>query len=280
LGRGIGVRMPIFLYRKLPVTLACALVAGCSSLPPTQTSNVGNSEIAWVRTGVAPVTVVFQSGLGDGMSPWSAVIDRLPPTVATFAYDRPGYGTSRPAPATPRSPCDVAQELHEALAAAGVRPPYLLVGHSIGGQYQYAYARLFPQEVAGMLLLDPTHPDHWTSLQRDTPVAAATISGLRATVFSSTMRAEFDGQSRCLDSAPPLTKRIPTRLLVSTRFDISESAALQSVVSRLRTDWLSKLSGSTLRPVEGAGHYIQRDKPDYVASEIRTVLNEISQSAP
>lgn len=272
--------MPISLPRAFLLAIACAHVAGCSSLPTAQTSKVGDKEIAWVSTGSARATVVFQSGLGDGMSTWAAVIDRLPPTVATFAYDRPGYGASRPAPTTPRTPCDVARELHEVLAAAGSRPPFLLVGHSLGGQYQYAFARLFPQKVAGLLLLDPTHPEHWMSLQRETPVAAAAITGLRATAFSAAMKAEFDGQSQCLGSAPSLTAPLPTRLLVSTRFGISESPAFQSVVARLRTDWLAKLPGATLRTVEGAGHYIQRDKPDLVAMEIRSILEEVSSSAP
>lgn len=272
--------MPISSPRQLVLTVACALATGCSSLPPVHVSKVGDAEIAWVRKGSARATVIFQSGLGDGMAPWAAVIDRLPSTVATFAYDRPGYGASRPAPTTPRTPCDVARELHEALAAAGAPPPYLLVGHSLGGQYQYAYALLFPQEVAGMVLLDPTHPDHWTSLQRETPVAASTVAGLRATVFSSAMRAEFDGQSRCLATAPSLTVPVPARILASTRFAITESSAFQSVVSRLRMDWLSKLPGATLRLVDGAGHYIQKDKPEVVAAEISSMLEEVSRSAP
>jgi pimeloyl-ACP methyl ester carboxylesterase len=266
--------------RTFFIAMGCAMAAACSSLPPTQTIQVGDSEIAWVRTGSAPTTVVFQSGLGDGMSPWAAVIERLPSNAATFAYDRPAYGASRPAPKAPSNPCDVARELREALTATGTRPPYLLVGHSLGGQYQYAYARLFPDEVAGLLLIDPTHPDHWTSLQRETPAVAATISALRATVFSATMRAEFDGQSACLDSAPPLTKSVPTRILVSTRPEIGETPAFRSVISRLRTDWLSKLPGATMHPVAGAGHYIQKDEPAVVAAEIRAMLSDVSRTAP
>ncbi len=272
--------MPISSLRTLLMAIGCAFAAGCSSLPPNQTSKIGDSEIAWVRTGSAPTTVVFQSGLGDGMSPWAAVIGRLPSTVATFAYDRPGYGASRPAPKAPSNPCDVARELHAVLAATGARPPYLLVGHSLGGQYHYAYARLFPDEVAGMLLLDPTHPDHWTSLQRETPVVAATISVLRATVFSATMRAEFDGQSACFDSAPSLTRLVRARILVSTRPEIGETPAFRSVVSRLTKDWLSKLPSATTRPVVGAGHYIHKDRPELIAAEIQAILTEVASSTP
>jgi len=268
----------LFSSSRLSVlAICCAIVSACSSLPPTQTTKIENAEIAWTRTGAAATTVVFQSGLGDGMSPWAAVIDRLPSTVATFAYDRPGYGASRPAPVVPRNTCDVARDLHATLAATGTRPPYLLVAHSLGGQYQYAYARLFPDEVAGILLLDPTHPDHWTSLQRETPSVAATISVFRSTIFSATMKAEFDGQSLCLDSLPPLTRPVPTRILVSTKPEVGEKPAFRSVVSRLRTDWLLKLPGASLQTVAGAGHYIQKDIPEILAAEIQAILTKIAQ---
>ena len=270
--------MPRSSLRQRLLATVCVLASGCSALPPAQHAKVGGAQIAWVRTGSAGPTVVLQSGLGDGMSPWAAVMDRLPSAVATVAYDRPGYGASGPAPTTPRTPCDVAHELHELLSTVGAQPPYLLVGHSLGGQYQYAYALLFPQDVAGMLLLDPTHPDHWTSLQREAPLTAATIAGLRATVFSPAMRAEFDGQAQCLGAAPSLTKPIPTRVLVSTRAEIGESSAFQAVVARLRVDWLTKLPGATLLPVDGAGHYIQRDQPERVAAEVRSMFDEVSRS--
>lgn len=262
------------------VALACALAAGCSSLPAAQVARVGDTALAWRGQGAADTTVVFQSGLGDDMTPWTAVLERLPPSVATFTYDRPGYGASRPAPTTPRTPCDIARELHAGLVASGARPPYVLVGHSLGGQYQYAFAMLFPQEVAGLLLLDPTHPDHWPSLLRETPAAASTIRVLRATAFSAAMRAEFDGQSRCLDALPSPSAPPPTRILASTRPEVGESAAFRSVVARLRADWLTKLPGATLRPVDGAGHYIHKDKPAVVAEEIVAILDKRSRPAP
>ncbi|MBK7417536.1 MAG: alpha/beta hydrolase [Dechloromonas sp.] len=61
-----------------------------------------------------------------------------------FAYDRPGYG-SNPASNTPRDPCTIATELRDQLRSAGLPPPYVLVGHSLGGLYQYVFARLYPE---------------------------------------------------------------------------------------------------------------------------------------
>ncbi len=153
--------------RRLGLTggglLLLVCLASCVALPPRQVSQIGASRIAWARKGSSGPVVVFQSGLGDGLSPWASVIARLPPTVSAFAYDRPGYGASVPAPTGARDACTIASELRELLKSAGLKPPYLLVGHSLGGLYQYVFARLYREDVAGLLLLDPTHRD-WLSL--------------------------------------------------------------------------------------------------------------------
>jgi len=264
-------------FRFMPLALAL-LLASCASLPPVQTVQVGVIQMAYVKSGTSGPTVVFQSGLGDGMSPWAAVIERLPQSTSVFAYDRPGYGSSGAAPAQLRDSCSIARELRETLRAVGVHPPYLLVGHSLGGQYQYAFARLYPKDVAGILLLDPTHPDHWAQMQQQAPSAAATISGLGVVMFSSAMRAEFDAQASCLESQRLLTVRVPTRILARTRHDLTETPAFRTMVERLERDWLTILPGATRRAVEGAGHYIHSDKPDVVASEILTLLRDVQRS--
>lgn len=236
-----------------------------------------------MQAGAGRPLAVFQAGLGDGKEVWAEVISRVSPDMAVFAYDRPGYGGSSgiPAapPAPPRDPCTVAHELHMALQAAGQRPPYVLVGHSIGGLYQYAYARLYPAEVAAVLLVDPTHPDHWARMQREAPASARLLSGMRATVFSPAMRAEFDAQalSDCageLRSRPATT--VPVRLLVRSGFGLAESGAFETLVRRLETEWPQLLPGATRRQVEGAGHYIQKDRPEVVAEELKALTAAVS----
>lgn len=260
---------------RLAVLILATLMTGCASLPSPQVTTVGQAQMAWVKRGAEGPTVVFQSGLGDGMSPWAPVIDRLPPAVAAFAYDRPGYGASRSQRTAVRDPCEVATELRDTLRAAQVPPPYLLVGHSLGGQYQVAFARLFPDEVAGVLLLDPTHPEHWATMQREAPGAAAAVSALRAAAFSAPMRAEFDGQGRCLDATPAYRGEWPTRLLARTRYEMLEGPAFRQMVERLHQDWLRHLPGSTTRAVDGASHYIHRDQPDVVVAELMAMRTAV-----
>jgi len=103
-------------------------------------------------------TVILLHGLGDSSLDWGLV----QPEVARFArvcsYDRAGAGWSDPGPA-PRGPLTAAKELHSLLVNAKETGPYVLVGHSWGGLIARVYASQYPTDVAGMLLVDPTHED-------------------------------------------------------------------------------------------------------------------------
>src|SRR5215218_3659065 len=98
-------------------------------------------------------TVVMDAGLGGGLLDWQTV----QPKVATFArvcsYDRSGIGWSESGP-TPRTSQRIVKELHALLSDAGEEGPYVLVGHSFGGANVQLYASEYPEEVAGMVLVD------------------------------------------------------------------------------------------------------------------------------
>lgn len=255
-----------------------AFLIGCSQMPRHGITSSGTGGLAYSQDGpVATPVVVLQSGLGDGRASWTTIWPRLTAKHRVFALDRPGYGESRPS-TSPRDPCTAAGELREALLEARLPPPYLLVGHSLGGLYQYVFARLYPQDTAGLLLLDPTHPDHWATLQRETPHAATALRGLRATLFSAAMRAEFDDQTTCLDRLPrPPPLAIPSRLLVSTRFGALESESFRHALHRLRLDWQRLLDAPAVEAVAASGHYIHHDAPERV---IQTIAEMIARDGP
>jgi pimeloyl-ACP methyl ester carboxylesterase len=104
-------------------------------------------------------TVIFDSGLGvgSGTLPWNHVQPYVAQFTRACAYDRAGYGFSDPGP-LPRTSDAVVSDLHALLARAGIRPPYVLVAHSIAGLYEPLFADRYPAEVAGMVLVDPSAP--------------------------------------------------------------------------------------------------------------------------
>ena len=104
------------------------------------------------------VTVILEAGGGGFSSHWTRVQELLAPSVRSCAYDRAGLGWSEAGPA-PRTMRQEVFELHELLIAAKIRAPLVLVGQSIGGLLVRMYAERYDVDVAGMVLVDPTHED-------------------------------------------------------------------------------------------------------------------------
>ena len=111
-------------------------------------------------TGRGSPAVILLHGLGDYSFDWARVQPRVANSARTCSYDRAGGAWSssgRP----PRGPKATAQELHALLGRAGVKPPYVLVGHSWGGLIARMYAHSYPRDVAGVVLVDSTHEDEY-----------------------------------------------------------------------------------------------------------------------
>ena len=98
-------------------------------------------------------TVVLEAGMGSFSPNWYWVQQELAPTVRSVAYDRAGLGWSRPS-RKPRDAQAIAIELHDALRQADIGPPYVLAGHSFGGLPVRAFADLYPELTAGLVLVD------------------------------------------------------------------------------------------------------------------------------
>jgi len=248
--------------------ISCALVSGCTANYPNNNQDLNPG--VKIHGNQLPA-VVLQAGLQDGKESWDGIYEKLARDNMVVAFDRPGHG---PVPATkaPRDPCTIAKEQRELLRAAKIPPPYILVGHSIGGLYQYVFAKLYPGEVAGIVLLDPTHPQHWETMQKDAPAAAMMVKGVRLIGFNATDRAEFDGQVACLDSLDmghPL--QMPVSLLVSGQFKSNEQGDYKAMLQKLRQDWLRLLGVTEMEVVKDAGHYIHKDRPDAVISAIQSI---------
>jgi pimeloyl-ACP methyl ester carboxylesterase len=102
--------------------------------------------------------VVFENGAGDFSIVWSLVQPRVAEVTRACSYDRAGYAWSDPG-ARPRTYDELALELHTALSRAGERGPFILVGQSYGGLVVRGYAKRYPKDVAGLVLVDAAHED-------------------------------------------------------------------------------------------------------------------------
>jgi len=120
--------------------------------------DVGGRKMHIDCTGGGSPTVILDSGLGDSYLSWRKVQPQIAKFTRVCSYDRAGLGYSEPS-SQPRTSKVIAEELHALLQAVSVSPPYVIVGHSMGGYDVRVYTSLYRNEIVGMVLVDASHPD-------------------------------------------------------------------------------------------------------------------------
>ncbi|GLR70578.1 alpha/beta fold hydrolase [Agaribacter marinus] len=137
----------------------CAYIDSQTFKPNGKFSQVGNIEMYSETVGDGPVTVVFDSGMGHSLLVWRDVINGLSSSFKTFAYDRAGLGYSGKSQ-KPRTSQIMVNELHALLQAQSIEGPLILVGHSFGGLNVQLFAKTYPEQVKGLVLVESIHPDY------------------------------------------------------------------------------------------------------------------------
>ena len=146
-------------------------------------------------------TVILEQGLGGASPAWVLIQPEVAKVTRVCAYDRAGLGWSDPAPkGTPRDGKEVASELHTLLRKANVTGPYVMVGHSFGGLYTLYFSYRYADEVAGVVLLESSHPDQWTS----TPTAQQLYQSNARTYSVTSMLARLGLMRLRMKSQPRL----------------------------------------------------------------------------
>lgn len=240
------------------------------------------------QTGSSGPVVVFEHGLGDSLETWRDVQNEVSLFTETFSYNRAGYGGSTPALGL-RDAESVVGELRALLSDRGLSPPFVLVGHSLGGLYMQYFARTFPDEVAGLVLVDSTHWEHFERIRRAAPSLVGNASPEQIRRMPDMIRREAQAVElsghEVLDSAPLST--MPLVVLAAGRPpETTQPPALGSQVRRrsgLRLEfWLGlqrelaeQLPNGRLTVVRGSGHFIQRDQPQVVTAAIRDVVSAV-----
>ena len=126
--------------------------------PPGTLVDVGGYQLHMHSTGTGGPTVVLDAGLGAMSSSWGLIQPEIAKFARVVSYDRAGLGWSDQSPG-PRTSAQIVHELHTLLQKADIPGPYILVGHSFGGGNAQLFTAAFPEEVAGLVLVDSCHED-------------------------------------------------------------------------------------------------------------------------
>ena len=224
-------------------------------------------------------TVVFENGLGETLDSWRRVAPLLWDQVQLLAYNRPGYGRSAPLPATTgaapaaASGGAVCAQLQQLLEATGAQPPYVLVGHSLGGLYVQACARRLPQQIAGLVLVDPVVRGQEALLRQHDHLGAALLGALQGTLShaaSRELRASAELQAEV--AALPVFDRGPVLTLMASHDRSTESLAYKDARrAAMREQTLQYPQGEVI--VIDAGHMLTDERPRAIAEAVLRVLH-------
>jgi pimeloyl-ACP methyl ester carboxylesterase len=220
--------------------------------------------------GHGPRTVILEAGLGDTLDVWRDIQPRIAAGCSrTIAYNRAGYGGSDVAEG-PRDSATIVAELRAELKRRNIDPPYVLVGHSLGGLYMQYFARNYPKEVAGLLLVDSTswHQGMKLNPSADTPYSGRTSVRLFLPLI---MRREINDSDAAGQQvhASPQAGDIPTIVLSSTRAPNGETPAARALSADMQDEIVADFPGASHVRVVDSGHYIQRDQPEVVVDAAR-----------
>lgn len=279
-----------------------------------QLINVNGRKMHIDCTGQGSPTVILDSGLGDTYLSWQKVQPEIAKFVQVCSYDRAGIGYSDPS-SQPRTSGVIASELHELLQAAHVPPPYVLVGHSMGGYNVRVYAGLYRSEVAGVVLVDASHPDQenrfpselksmegtWnreaTFLEYATPFGIPRLLGLcdaDAVVRAAECNwhserekvAEMKSFSQSAAEAASVTSLGDIPLVVLSHDPDKPSAEFPPDLAKSTNEaWekmqeeLARLSTRGSQSIaKNSSHYIQFDRPELVIDAVRNVVEQVRQA--
>jgi pimeloyl-ACP methyl ester carboxylesterase len=280
---------------------------------PGELVDVGPYQLHLYCTGSGSPAVILDSGLGDTYLSWQKVQPQIAQFTRVCSYDRAGLGFSYYS-RHPSTSKDFAQELHTLLHNAGVPPPYVLVGHSMGGFDVRLYANLYRSEVAGMVLVDSSHPEQQKRLPPELKDMDATLlreqeffeftmpfgvprllgfcgndAEVRAAECNFHSVREAVAELKAISTSAAQTAAtgplgdIP--LVVLSRDPNAPQPDLpEDLVKPASEAWqqmqqeLVRLSTRSAHVIaKNSGHYIQFDRPDAVIDAVRKVVDQARQ---
>jgi len=265
--------------------------ASASRLPEASTSpsprvvsgrvDVGGHSLYYACFGEGSPTVILEHGLGGDLGQWGAVTPAISPRTTVCGYDRANVRGSDTVDAL-RTAADSVADLHALLQRAPIAGPYVFVGFSWGGLIDQLYARTYPDEVKGLVLVDSNSADeartYWAHL---TPAQVAVDKE-----ETSGPNPEHVDLLRSFDlvRAAPAMPDVPLVVVTHTVADPNEwptgwdPATFEKLQSQLQAGLVHLTSKGSQVFAEGAGHDIPEEAPDVVSKAILQVLDAVGRS--
>lgn len=239
--------------------------------------DIGGRRLHMTCAGEGTPTIVLEAGMGDTLATWASIRGRLAELTTVLSYTRAGLGQSDPAP-LPRTLQAMVADLGKLLSVVAVPAPYVLVGHSFGGQIVRLFAAQHPLETSAIVLVDPSHEDKYAHFKA--VLSEELIERQDRFLYDPTANSESIDLLESRRQMHAATSVLNVPLVVMSRGATDEqspvwpSPELQKIERRLHRDLL-QIPGHGLRRhivAEQSGHFIHHDEPELVISAIKEVI--------
>jgi pimeloyl-ACP methyl ester carboxylesterase len=229
--------------------------------------SVGGDRLHVETIGESGPTVVFEAGLGNDATTWKSVAGPISAFARVVLYDRVGLGQSSGLIDTSAAVTaeEVASRLHALLAAAGIQQPYILVGHSLGGLYMQMFARKYPKQVCGVVLLESSSTEAPSELKTRAKLVPGTASYLEEEGM-----AESNRQVRKAGSFPD----VPLTVIAATDHG-PYFREWEPTLMRLQQQLATLSPQGNLIVAQGSGHDVQLDRPGTVIDAVRRMADAV-----
>ncbi len=265
-------------------------------VPGFESVDVGGRSLRYRCSGVGTPVVIIEAGGGTSLETvisqnlpfgWAVIVPAIAKTTRICVYDRAGLGRSDKA-LVPRTSLDVAKDLHALLEKAHVSPPYVLAGQSFGGMNARMFAHLYPESVAGMVLVNSSHPDTYSEIAKMLPQPSPEdanyqlLKGWREGPDLSKSREWFDlkANAELIRSANDIGDRPLVALTQSSQWNDpfapdDVEPAIDAVGQRLQAGLVALSTNGKQIVASKAGHNIQAEEPQLVIDAIVDVVSQL-----
>jgi pimeloyl-ACP methyl ester carboxylesterase len=237
--------------------------------------DIGGRRLHVSCTGVGSPTVILEAGMGDSAATWKAIHPGVAEFTRVCAYDRAARGRSDPDTRTQlRTAGTVVEDLSLLLGKVPIAGPYVLVGHSFGGAYVRGYAKKFPKDVVGMVLIDSTHEDQYGRFSSTGYVLPPMPPGEnpeRVDIMAALEEIRKDDWRADI----PLAVLTHGRAIAQAAFPGAtpqQATRIEGLWLDLQRELASRSSQGRLIVAEKSGHYVHLEEPALVIQAIRDVV--------
>ncbi len=230
--------------------------------------------------GTGSPTVIFESGLGTPLNNWEIIQENISANYKTISYDRKGIGGT-PATDHPRTIENLVNDLDMLISQNEIDGPIVLVGHSLGGHIARKYQQLFPSNVAGLFLIDPTNEYLYDEVFKQmSPESADSMKTAWDNSYKKGPIGVYNEwkEAYAIDQIMreyPLPTTIPITILASNQESAFLTKKNVKIKKELFLDWKKNKPNVKIVNTTNSGHYIHLGEPEWVITELEKYLKSI-----